>query len=111
MTKSRKRPLELWHLISIAITLLYLLFLIVPMFNILKESVYENGRFTLKYFIQFFSEPYYFNTILNSFKISIATTLFSLLVGVPLAYLYNLYRIHGRSVVQVLIILSSMSAP
>jgi len=111
MTKSRKRPLELWHLISIAITLLYLLFLIVPMFNILKESVYENGRFTLKYFIQFFSAPYYFNTILNSFKISIATTLFSLLVGVPLAYLYNLYRIHGRSVVQVLIILSSMSAP
>lgn len=107
----RHKQFELWQLVSIMITLVYVLFLIVPMLNILKESVIVNGNLTFKYFIQFFSEPYYFDTILNSFKISLATTLFSLIVGVPLAYVYNLYRIHGRSIVQVLIILSSMSAP
>ena len=107
----RNRPLELWQIVSIVITLIYVLFLIYPMFSILKESIIENGSFTLKYFTKFFSDKYYLNTIFNSFKLSIATTVFSLLIGVPLAYLYNLYYIRGRSIVQVLIILSSMSAP
>ncbi len=110
--KGLRRQFELWHLISIGITLIYILFLVIPMLNILKESVVtEDGTLSFQYFIKFFSEPYYLNTILNSFKLSIATTFFSLLIGVPLAYIYNLYAIRGRSVVQILIILSSMSAP
>lgn len=111
MKRLRKKPLELWQMVSIVVTLVYVMFLIIPMIAILKESIVAEGKFTLKYFVQFFSEPYYFKTIFNSFKISIATTIFALIIGVPLAYIYNLYRIKGRSVVQILIILSSMSAP
>lgn len=102
---------DLWYMVSIMITLIYVLFLVLPMFSILKESIFHDGKISFKYFAQFFSDPYYFKTIFNSFKISIATTFFSLLIGVPLAYVYNLYHIRGRSIVQVLIILSSMSAP
>ncbi len=111
MKRLRIKPLDLWQLVSIMITLLYVLFLVFPMFSILKESIVDNGTISFKYFIRFFSEPYYFKTILNSFKISLTTTIFALIIGVPLAYVYNLYRIRGRSIVQVLIILSSMSAP
>lgn len=111
MKRLRNKPLDLWQLVSIMITLLYVLFLVFPMFSILKESIVDNGTISFKYFIRFFSEPYYFKTILNSFKISLTTTVFALIIGVPLAYVYNLYRIRGRSIVQVLIILSSMSAP
>lgn len=110
MAKSRR--FEGWHLVTVGILLLYVVFLALPLFNILRESVIsKSGTFSLEYFVKFFSEPYYFNTILNSFKISLATTAFALLIGVPLAYIYNFYHIRGRSVVQVLIILSSMSAP
>ena len=49
----RNRPLELWQIVSIVITLIYVLFLIYPMFSILKESIIENGSFTLKYFTKF----------------------------------------------------------
>lgn len=111
MKRLRNKPLDLWQLVSIMITLLYVLFLVFPMFIILKESIVDNGTISFKYFIRFFSEPYYFKTILNSFKISVTTTIFALIIGVPLAYVYNLYRIRGRSIVQILIILSSMSAP
>lgn len=110
--KAQRRPLEIWHAFSFAILGLYALFLLYPLFSVLKESVVTaDGKFSLQYFIKFFSEPYYFTTIRNSFKISLATTVFSVLLGVPLAYIYNFYHIRGRSVVQVLIILSSISAP
>lgn len=112
MSRPQKRQLEFWHFVSFAILILYALFLVIPLLNILRESVItEDGQFSLRYFIKFFSEPYYFNTIFNSFKISLATTIFALLIGVPLAYIYNFYYIKGQSVVQVLIILSSISAP
>lgn len=110
--KGIRKQFELWHIISIGITAIYVVFLIIPLFNILKESVItSDGGFSLQYFTQFFSQPYYFNTILNSFKLSVAVTVFSLLIGVPLAYVFNLFRIRGKNTVQVLIILSSMSAP
>ena len=107
-----RRRYELWHIISIGITLVYIIFLIVPMFRMLKESVVtaEDG-FSFQNYFTFFSQAYYLNTIINSFKLSAATTFFSLIIGVLLAYVCNLYRIKGHSVLQVLIILSSMSAP
>ena len=46
-----------------------------------------------------------------SFKVAIAACVLSLILGVPLAYLYNMYEIKGRKTLQMLIILSSMSAP
>lgn len=108
----KKLKLESWNFFSIAILGLYILFLLVPLITILKESVVtEDGGVSFQYFVKFFSEPYYFNTILNSFKISLATTLFAVLIGVPLAYMYNFYFIRGRNIVQVLIVLSSISAP
>lgn len=111
MTRARPR-LELWHLVSLAILLIYGLFLVVPLLNILRESVVgPDGSFSVTYFQRFFGERYYFNTILNSFKLSFATMCWALAIGIPLAYVYNFFVIRGRAIVQVLIILSSMSAP
>lgn len=111
MTASRRRP-ELWLVVSLGVLGLYVLFLVIPLLNILRESVVGgDGAFSLVYFRRFFGEPYYFNTILNSFKLSLATMVWALVIGIPLAYIYNFFHIRGRTVVQVLIILSSMSAP
>lgn len=99
-------------MVSLGVLGLYVVFLIIPLLNILRESVVGgDGAFSLVYFRRFFGEPYYFNTILNSFKLSLATMAWTLVIGIPLAYIYNFFHIRGRAVVQVLIILSSMSAP
>ena len=47
----------------------------------------------------------------NSLKVSGLATVLTLIIGVPLAYFYQMYEIKGKTVLQVLIILCSMSAP
>ena len=111
MIKTQRR-VEVWTVMSWSILALYLLFLLYPLFSVLKESVIgEAGTFSLEYFKRFFGEHYYSQTLLNSFKISIAVTALSLALGIPLAYFYNMYEIRGRNFLQIMIILCSMSAP
>lgn len=107
---SRKR--DSWVLITCSILVVYALFLVYPLFNLLRQSIFtEDGSLTLQYFQRFFSKKYYFSTLWNSFKVSVAATAVTLVIGVPLAYVYNLYEIKGRGLLQIIIILCSMSAP
>ena len=111
MLKNRNQ-LEIWNIAAFGILALYLLFLVYPLFNVLKASCFgEDGNFSTEYFQKFFSQKYYFSTLLNSFKVSIVTTFFSLILGIPLAYFYNLFELKGKNFLQVIIILCSMSAP
>lgn len=111
--KSKRMRPDLWILVSLGILVLYLLFMLYPVLRIASQSVRDNdtGALTTRYFEQFFSDPYYFSTLFNSFKVSLCATAVCLILGVPLAYLYNVYEIHGRKTLQILIILCSMSAP
>ncbi len=110
MKKTKK--LDMWVMVSIAILCAYLLFLIYPMLNLLRQSVLTKaGEFTMEYFQRFFGKAYYFSTLWNSFKVSVLATIVTLIIGVPLAYVYNLYEIKGKTFLQMIIILCSMSAP
>jgi iron(III) transport system permease protein len=109
----KKRQFDFWMFASFVLLGLYLLFMVYPLLKIVMQSVSDenDGHLTLRYFIKFFSQPFYSRTLLNSFKVALFTCAISLVLGVPLAYLYNMYEIKGRKILQVLIILSSMSAP
>ena len=109
----RKAKIDLWTFLGLGILGLYAIFLIFPMTNLITQAVKdkETGQLTLAYFIKFFSTPYYFNTLLNSFKVTTAVTILTLIVGTPLAYIFSRYEIMGKGVLRILIILSSMSAP
>ncbi len=110
---NRKSRFDLWTLVTLGLFGLYGVFLIYPMMNLLTQAVIdkETGQFTLAYFIKFFSKPYYFNTLLNSFKVTSVVTILTVIVGTPLAYMFARYKIKGKRILRVLIILSSMSAP
>lgn len=110
MKKTGKR-MDIWTVISLSILALYGLFLLYPLFKLLMESVYKNGAFTWQYFAKFFSNPYYGITLSHSFQLSIVSTIFALVLGVPLAYFYNMYEIKGRTLIQIIIVLCCMSAP
>lgn len=108
-----KKKLDIWTTISLVILLAYVLFLIYPMFNLVVQSLTNKETQTLsfEYYQKFFKFPYYSNTLVNSFKVTIAVTLLTLLIGTPMAYFFNMYEIKGKSWLQILIIISSMSAP
>ncbi len=109
---ARKRLFDVWAVVYLTIFIAYALFLIYPMFIVLRNSVIgESGKFSMEWFTKFFSTKYYSQTLIHSFNVTIATTILSLIIGVPLAYFYNLYEIKGKTLIQVLIILCSMSAP
>lgn len=107
-----KKKADIWILISLSILGLYSLFMVYPLTILFKNAVISNnGHFTLEYFVKFLSRSYYFSTIFNSFKVSLSATILTLIIGVPLAYVYNMYKIKGKVMLQIIIILSSMSAP
>lgn len=108
----KTKKLELWSGITVLFLALFLLFLVYPMFGILKQAVFtKDGTFTLDQFVKFFSQSYYSKTIINSFKVSICLTAVTLLIGIPLSYFYSFYRLKGAKVMFVLSILCCMSAP
>lgn len=108
----KHKKFEVWSGITVLLLLLFAVFLIYPMFGILKEAVVSGGHhFTLKEFSRFFAQPYYSKTIFNSFKVSIAITAVTLLIGVPFSYFYSFYRLRGAKFIFVVSILCCMSAP
>lgn len=113
MKNNNKFRLDVWGFITLFVILLYVLFLLYPMGYLIRQSIFdaETGKLTLANFAKFFSKSYYFNTLFNSFKISIAATVLSLLIGTPLAYLFAVYKIRGKAFLSILIVVASMSAP
>ena len=81
------------------------------MFTVFKNSIYENGQYSLAYFRRFFGEYYYVSTLLNSIKVAVTVALCSLILGIPLAYFNTIYKLKGSTALQIIIILCSMSAP
>lgn len=109
----KKTGFDLWMIITIGLLGLYALFLIYPMLNLLTQALLDKdtGKFTLAYFIKFFSTPYYFNTLLNSFKVTFLVTILTVILATPLGYIFTRYEIKGKGFLRILIIISSMSAP
>lgn len=107
-----KIHLDIWGISSTLILLSYILFLVYPVGNLLKQAVYspETG-FSFENFTAFFSRSYYSGTLINSFKVSIVATILALVLGTVLAYLFAMYEFKGKKILRILIIIASMSAP
>ncbi len=106
-----KRKFDIWGIVSIVLFLLFMLFLIYPLFGIMKQAVYQDGKFSFGQFKKFFSQKYYTNTISNSIKVTLAVTLCSLLVGIPMSYFYSFYKLKLSKLIFTVSILCCMSAP
>lgn len=103
-----------WIVVSLLLLALFVVFLLFPMVGLLKQSVFNSdGQFSLDNFKRFFTytNGYYLKPLANSVKVTIVTTLVSLLLGVPIAYFYSFYKIRGAKLLFVVAILCSMSAP
>ncbi len=110
----KTRKYDEWIFVSILLLVLFVVFLVIPLAGLLRQSMYNSeGLLTWENFNRFFTytNGYYLKPLGNSVKVTVATTLVSLLLGIPLAYFYSFYRIRGAKVLFVVSILCSMSAP
>ena len=103
---------EIWPLVTVTALLFYLFFLIYPLVSLLKLAIINNdGQITLEFFQKMFSKAYYTNAIWHSVLISTVVTLFAVLIATPMAYIMSTTIIRGAGALQILILVSSMSAP
>ena len=103
---------DLWMIVTVAVSIFYLLFLLYPLFSMLSKSVIaEEGGLTWEFFTKVFTKKYYKRAIMGSIKISATVTLITVLLATPLAYIMSTMKIKFAGVLQILILVSSMSAP
>ena len=110
--KTKANKFGFWKIITLAILAGVLIFLIYPITRLLIQSFYnKEGNLSLANFTEFFSNKYYFSTIINSLKLSIIATATTIILATPIAYFMSFYKIRGAKVLEIIIILASMSAP
>lgn len=108
---NKKFRMDFWTSITIIIALVFALFLVYPLFSLFMSSFKnpETGAWTFDNFFKFFSRKYYYQALGNSFLVTICVTILAILLGTPMAYFMNAYKIKGKTFLQILIIISMMS--
>lgn len=111
MNKKKVR-FDVWNFITLISFVLLIVFLLYPLFNILKASfIGDNNNFSLSNYTFFFRKKYYFNALLNSMFVCTLATIFSTIIGVPMAYIITRYNIPAKGIFYVLIIMSLLAPP
>ena len=89
------------------------IFLVYPFSSLIFRSLFSSKAdgLTLLNFQTFFTKKYYYSALLNSLYCSVISTITSVLIGVPMAYLMTRYNVLGKKIVYIIIILSLMSPP
>ena len=76
MRYAGEKKLNIWVAMALGILALFLLFVVYPLVLVLYKSVLsEDGNLSFAYFTKFFARKYYWSTLVNSFKVTIVSTL------------------------------------
>ncbi|MFM1651073.1 ABC transporter permease [Brevibacillus sp. B_LB10_24] len=113
MVTSMKRKFSIWNVSALIILAVFLIFILFPLILVLKKSIIDphTGELTLRYLGKFFERKFYWVTLINSFQVTIVTTVLSVAIGLPIAYLMRKVKIKGSRIIEILIIISYLSPP
>ena len=113
MSKKKGIKFDFWTIVTIAIIVIFAIFLVYPLFALFFSGFKdpETGNLTLANFAKFFSKKYYYRTLGHSFLVTTCTTLLAVLIGAPLAYLTTAFKIKGKGLIDILVIISMLSPP
>ena len=105
--------LDFWTGITALSIAVFGLFLIYPLFSLFVSAFQDavTGAFTLAHFSHFFERKYYYQSMINSFSVTSCVTVLAIIIGTALAYFMTIYRIRGKSVLEICIIISLLSPP
>lgn len=112
MRHAGEKKINIWNITTIIILALFLLFVVYPLGLILYKSILmEDGTISFEYFAKFFSKKFYWSTLVNSFKVTIVSTLVSAILGLVMAYILRSVKIAGSKYLNILIVMSYLSPP
>ena len=111
MKYAGEKRFNIWTALTLILLALFLLFVIYPIGMLMAKSLFTGGSVDLSYFVKFFTKKYYWSTLVNSFRVTVASTLIAVLIGVPMAYLLRSVKIPGSGFLNILIVISYLSPP
>ena len=108
-----KMKWDFWSVMTLVIMGIFALFLVYPLISLFASGFKdtETGAFTLANFAKFFQKKYYYQSMFNSFKVTVCVTILAILIGAPLAYFMTCYKIKLKGLIEVLVIISMLSPP
>ena len=111
MRYAGEKKFNMWTVMTLILLAFFLIFVIYPVAMLLIRSFYAGGSLDLSYFGKFFSRKFYWSTLVNSFKVTIISTIISTLIAVPMAYILRGIKIKGSKMLNILIVMSYLSPP
>ena len=100
------------YLVLFSIISLLFFFLVLPVFNIVSKSIYQSETgFSLQYLGLLFKNTLYMQGILNSLLIGIVTTLFCLIISLPLALINSRFNYKGKALLSGLLLVPMVMPP
>lgn len=112
MLKKGFKP-DFWFWVKVLVIFVMVAFLIYPFATLITRSFFSSKEegFTLANYVRFFTKKYYYSALGRSILVSVATTITTLIIGVPMAYIMSRYNIFGKRYINIAIIMSLMSPP
>lgn len=111
MRYAGERRFNMWTALTLILLACFLIFVIYPIAILIIRSLYADGSLDLSYFGKFFSRKFYWSTLVNSFKVTIVSTVIATLIAVPMAYILRGIKIKGSGFLNILIVMSYLSPP
>lgn len=111
MRYAGEKKFNIWTVLTLILLACFLMFVIFPIALLLIKSLFTGGQVNLSYFVKFFTRKYYWSTLVNSFKVTIVSTLIACIIGVPMAYVLRSIKIPGSEFLNILIVISYLSPP
>ena len=110
---NKKFKWDFWTSTTLLITLIFILFLIYPLFSLFISGFKDpaTNQWSLTNFARFFGRKYYYQGLINSFKVTTCVTIIAIIIGVPIAYFMTAYKVKLKGLMEVLIIISMLSPP
>ncbi|MGM9529364.1 MAG: ABC transporter permease [Phascolarctobacterium sp.] len=105
--------LNLWKALTLVMLGFFVIFVVYPLALILYQSVVDpsTGSISFTYFNKFIARKYYWSTLVNSFAVTICSTLLAALIGLPMAYVLRRIKIPCSKYINILIVISYLSPP
>lgn len=109
---NKKLRLDCWKILSIFLMLVLAIILVYPLITIGYNSfLNEDGGFSLSHYWDFLSLDYYTSALKNSFVVCSVATILATALGVPVAYIATRYKIKGKKILDMIVVLSMISPP
>lgn len=109
----KKLRFDFWTVVIAVIFGFFALFLIYPLFSLFVSGFQDpyTGQYSMVNFVKFFTKKFYYRSMFNSFKVTTAVTILAVLVATPMAWFMHAYKVRGRHLLEILIIISMLSPP